>query len=328
VKRVSMNGEQALQARMSEQVATDDPAAALPRNLESFLAHLRLLVGVPFEYLVPDARLLPKESIRFFYLDRSWTDRLIDGALAVGKFGSREQAHHQGHHETVRSKLDVTERAVRSIQRGVDFADARNEAAPIEPEPEGRVTGFLFRSAVVSGWPQMDVRAYDTRLEEPLDSAAAQDHRIRLLRLERLSPSVMFGLFDGVPKLVIIEEPHHGVQLGIEPGGTFGFSVRRRNASGVADPDAAAVDVPIRRAHPRVLGIAQLRQRLHALAGADADAPPQGGSADLAIQLLRPPWRQRFEQRQQSVGGFAPVVAVAERVSDERTRNILEELLQ
>ena len=73
----------------------------MPPYMESLLAHLRLLIGVPFEYLVPDPRLLPDESIRFFYLDRSWTDRLVDGAIAVGKIGSREQAHHHAQNAKV-----------------------------------------------------------------------------------------------------------------------------------------------------------------------------------------------------------------------------------
>ena len=87
----------ALHARLThpDQLAPLQPEGDLPPYLESFLAHLRLLVGVPFEYLVPDDRLLPPESIRFFYLDRSWADRLVDGAAAVGQIGSREEAHYQ-----------------------------------------------------------------------------------------------------------------------------------------------------------------------------------------------------------------------------------------
>ena len=86
-----ITGSQALRSRLANpgQVAESAPEAAMPPYMESFLAHLRLLVGVPFEYLVPDARLLPDESIRFFYLDRSWTDRLVDGAISVGKIGTR-----------------------------------------------------------------------------------------------------------------------------------------------------------------------------------------------------------------------------------------------
>src|ERR1700738_2067168 len=104
-----ITGTEALRLRMINpaQVAFTEPEAGMPPYMESFLAHLRLLVGVPFEYLIPDPRLLPDESIRFFYLDRSWTDRLVDGAIAVGKIGTREQAHHQAHHEAVSQQLDL-----------------------------------------------------------------------------------------------------------------------------------------------------------------------------------------------------------------------------
>src|ERR1700733_12896063 len=110
----------ALRARMAKpfQVQSTAPEAGMPPYMESFLAHLRLLIGVPFDYLVPDARLLPDESIRFFYLDRSWTDRMVDGAIAVGKIGTREQAHHQYHAPNLQSQLDLTERTIRNTQTG------------------------------------------------------------------------------------------------------------------------------------------------------------------------------------------------------------------
>ena len=43
---------------------TDDDG--LPDSVVDWLARLRLLCNVPFAYLVPDHRLLPTESIRFF----------------------------------------------------------------------------------------------------------------------------------------------------------------------------------------------------------------------------------------------------------------------
>ncbi|MBP2400810.1 hypothetical protein [Streptomyces syringium] len=43
-----------------------------------------LLCVVPFYYLVPDARALPEESLRFFYLDAAWLQALVDGAVSVG----------------------------------------------------------------------------------------------------------------------------------------------------------------------------------------------------------------------------------------------------
>src|SRR3954453_15525267 len=106
-----ISDEQALRERLldPEQTAPDAPVPELPPYAVAFLAHLRLLVGIPFGYLVPDPRMLPDESIRFFHLDRSWTDRLGDGVFAVGKIGTREQAHHQATAAGIEARLDEAE---------------------------------------------------------------------------------------------------------------------------------------------------------------------------------------------------------------------------
>jgi hypothetical protein len=119
----------ALRARMTNpaQLQAPSPEAEMPPYMESFLAHLRVLVGVPFDYLIADSRLLPPESIRFFYIDRSWTDRLVDGAVSVGKIGTREQAHHQAHGARVQQQLDVSEKIVRILQRRLrDFPTSKS----------------------------------------------------------------------------------------------------------------------------------------------------------------------------------------------------------
>src|SRR5215469_1534145 len=126
-----ISSSDALRNRMIKpfQVPDTEPEAEMPPYMESFLAHLRLLVGVPFENMIPDPRMLSDESIRFFYLDRSWTDRLVDGAIAVGKIGTREQAHHQALSAPVNQQLDFTERMVRTLQRQLeDFTSAKASA--------------------------------------------------------------------------------------------------------------------------------------------------------------------------------------------------------
>jgi hypothetical protein len=321
-----------------QQVAPGEPEAEMPPYMESFLAHLRLLVGVPFEYLVPDSRLLPDESIRFFYLDRSWTDRLVDGAVAVGKIGTREQAHHQAHEPAVRQQLDITERIVRAIQmRRGSFGDLKavNDSDQATNGPADVITGFLLRSAAVSGWPHMDVRAYSAELPEPLDPSTpeAQAAQLQTLRLERLSPSVMIALFQGVPKLVTIEEPHHGVQFGVRPV-LGGFQIDERQADGTQILQGVAPNqtskplfVNVRQANTRVLSIASLRRSLFQEQNNDATMPQQTGGASLAIEVLNPPWRQRFEGTKdnregagQGTFGFLSSMAVAVRVAEPNTK--------
>lgn len=295
------------------QVAKDAPEAGLPPYLESFLAHLRMLVGVPFRYLVPDERLLPKESIRFFYLDRSWTDRLVDGAMAVGKIGTRELALHQEHAAPIQNQLDVAQRVVRGLQRKQRPAAPGQLGQDVPPYKEivqsrkdrgveeGPITGFLLRSSLVSGWPHMDVRAYTYPAgvgspELNFDPANLPDgvRQLEPLRIERLSPAVMIALFDGEPTLVTLEEPHHGVQFGVKSdGGRLRIYARDEQGTLVdpANPDTAA-DVPFRPGGRRVVDVTKLRDRLHAVNSARI---PQRGSANFALSVLNPPYRQRFE---------------------------------
>jgi hypothetical protein len=337
-----ISGTEALRERLikPEQVAFTEPEAEMPNYMESFLAHLRLLIGVPFEYLIPDARLLPDESIRFFYLDRSWTDRLVDGALAVGKIGTREQAHHQAHSPQVSQRLDLTERIVRPLQRkSASFLDLKEQHRN-DTRPADVVTGFLLRSAVVSGWPHMDVRAYSARLKDDLipSSAEAIAKQLPTLRLERLSPSVMLTLFQGVPELVIMEEPHHGVQFGVHArGGGFAIDLRKANGEQIKDGanNPTPLNVPVRAANRRVIAVAELRKRLHQQRAGHPEMPAQTGSAAFAIEVLNPPWRQRFEGTKDNAdigprgsGGFVSVLLIASRVTEPSTRVAVQELIR
>src|SRR5215469_3847344 len=86
----------------------------VPLDLRQWLARLRLLEGVPFAYLVADSLLLPPESIRFFYVDRNWTDALIQGALSAGTANSADRAQLEQLHAPIRNEIDEEERLVRA----------------------------------------------------------------------------------------------------------------------------------------------------------------------------------------------------------------------
>jgi hypothetical protein len=301
------------------QEATLQPEGDLPPYMESFLAHLRCLVGVPFEYLVPDERLLPTESIRFFYLDRSWTDRLVDGAVAVGQIGSREEAHYQARASVVAQLLDQSERMVRPLQRGEDFVTAKQES-DANTKDATVVTGFVLRSSAVRGWPHMDVRAYDAVLQEPFTAGDTQvvSHQLPLLRLEVLSPSVLIGLFEGEPRMVILEEPHHGVQFGVRHRGTA-LAVPLRDPTGhqvLVNNDAVPVTVPTRSAHRDVVRVAALRDALQTARAAHPQAVNQTGAAAFAISVLDPPWRQHFEGTEDHADTGEPVDRTFVNVTD------------
>jgi len=274
----------------------DDGQHVVPGELRRFLARLKLLHGVPFSYLVPDARLLPPESIRFFYLDRAWTDALVQGALSVGTVSSADRAQLEAVYRHIAAEVDDTERRVR--QPG-------NEK-PLKGG-SGTITGFLLRSRAVSGWPNLHVRAYarDVLKDDALTTTAESDpSRLKLLRLERLAPAVLLVLIDGVPAVVHIEEPRQGLQFGVrmnpdEPPDARGARVKLRdNADGELlddDPEFTntnSVRVPFRRDAPGVIALGELRRRL-------SDKVPHKTKPllepnEFALQMLRFPFRQVF----------------------------------
>src|SRR5688500_11549088 len=127
----------------------DDGDHVVPGELRRFLARLRLLYGVPFSYLVPDADLLPIESIRFFYIDRAWTDALMQGVLSVGTITTADRTQLEAVYPKIRDDVDEAERTIRR-PNGEDRLQGAG----------GTITGFLMRSRLVSGWPNLHVRAY------------------------------------------------------------------------------------------------------------------------------------------------------------------------
>jgi len=112
----------------------DGPTAALelPEIVSSWFENLILLEGVPFSYLVPDERMLPAESIRFFQVDPIWIECLVDGAFSIGR--------------------------VLESDHKLDRLHKENNLGDVLPE---RSSGFLLRSEVVAGWPGLQVDGYD-----------------------------------------------------------------------------------------------------------------------------------------------------------------------
>jgi hypothetical protein len=292
---LALHGGAALRAHLD--AAPPDPT--LPAYVANYLVQLRLGIGVPFSYLVPDEALLPNESIRFFTVDEGWFDAATQGVLAVGTASTRDTEHVQAviaHVQAaVRDAVPLVARVRRRTATRAHIAahvsahlSAQTSAAS-DPEtasdPTTAVTGFLLRSALVSGWPGTSVRAFTTaNIPDGTDpSTVPAEECVPILRLELVSPSILLVLFGGTPALVWLEEPHHGIQLGVDNTGGVN-EITPVNPDGTERvPAATPVDVPMRTGGLNVVDIGQLAAALGA-----------GGSADLATQLLRPPWRERF----------------------------------
>ena len=105
-----------------------DDDTSMPAELRNWLVRLRLLEGVPFANLVADSELLPPESIRWFYLDRRWTDAIVQGALSVGTINTDDRTILTANYPAIRSELDHEERNVRvaAPSSGAGAAPARS----------------------------------------------------------------------------------------------------------------------------------------------------------------------------------------------------------
>jgi hypothetical protein len=167
----------------------------LPELVVQWLGKLSLLNGVPFNYLVPDERMLPPESIRFFYLDNNWIDALLDGAFSIGRSASAEVKKDEPRMQLL--KPHALRAARRFRRQRLSLQNYANDSKI--------VTGFLLRSAVLRGWPGLEVNGY---------SDAQAFNEIPKLRMERLSDEVMICLFDGKVQVAALHEPPEVLRCG------------------------------------------------------------------------------------------------------------------
>jgi len=202
----------AFQANGAVATAEATAAAEVPGQILQWLAQLKLLHHVPFRYLVPDERMLPPESIRFFHVDLNWLDALIDGAYSIGRYASglgQDTLHNRVEGALVESLVPAIHQAAR-YRRAAQFGAAvADDLAPFEA-----VTGFLLRSQVVKGWPGLQANAY-AKGNSPNDPAW-DGTSLKPLRLEHLSEEIFLGLFEGECHRLDLHEPSEGLHFGFD----------------------------------------------------------------------------------------------------------------
>lgn len=261
----------------------------LPRPLLDWLTQLTLLYGVPFEYLVADPRLLPTESMRFFHMDRNWLRRAVDGALSTATLSTAEAIFNETLFEAVYAEIEANQQALRPKLRGKPLPG-------LVPEPAA-YCGLLFRSAVVSGWPGLEILA--CRDGKPVD----------LLRMDRLSETILLVIFAGQPDEIAFIEPSEGLHFGLlaAPGKTGAWQVNLRGLGlGGYAPGAQIQQAGQNLSGPVMMrdgtgqpgGVVRVAETAAALAAAmpPTALPPSGkfGAAGFALQMVRGAGRQDY----------------------------------
>lgn len=204
-------------ALIASQPVKPGEVATLPDAVVDFLADLKLLKGVPVRYLVPDGARLPMESIRFFHVDPTWTDRLVDGVFAAGSVGARDEVFSARVMAEIRTQVDrrlgvrlLAARGAAATQAGLDGA--------AEEWRQVSLSGLILRSELVQRWPGMLVRGYYVSLTK---AGKLTRRQIATVRVERLGAHMLVALFAGVPDRVEIEEPQAGIRMRPTAGGSL-----------------------------------------------------------------------------------------------------------
>jgi hypothetical protein len=269
--------------RIAQALGAVDP----PQAVVSWLANLRLFYGVPFQYLVADEGMLPAESIRFFRVDPNWVYALIEGAASIARASSADAAHDAVAVPTLHAAAASAARHVRTPHTG----DADDPAPAV-------VSGFLLRSAVVSGWPGLEVRACD-----------AQGGTLKAVRMDRLAPTILLFIAEGLIDHVDIHEPPEGMHFGIDVMGgklmryvTVPADAPQGTIPGAPITDAPPIGVPMRA--NRVLAVSALAkaieqglQQQSANNQSDGSARPFT-SAEFALEMVEGTQSVRFVNRQ------------------------------
>jgi hypothetical protein len=265
-----------------------DQVAAMPDRLWTWLLDLRLLRHVPLSYLVPDSTLLPPESIRFFRVDLTWIDRVLDGVFSAANTGTVDIAFSAALLQVARQSLDDA-----LVQQAADYlADHAKQAGDAGSgnfnrwSPANGMTGMLIRSEAVRRWPNMIVSAFsDETIPDPdKQSSPPETVRMPVLRAEPISSDVYIALFGGTPALVQVSEPPVGTRFGLEQD-QKDKHLYFNNAD--APPGVTKEETPVK----LVDGI----YRALPITGTDRTKNCGNSPAAVGANLLRPPYIQQFK---------------------------------
>ena len=236
-----------------------------PEAIADWFYNLEIMRGIPFNYLMPDERLLPAESIRFFWVDSVWVDCLQDGAFSVGRVTPSDV------------KQDAKMGSTRALLSG-----------------DRTITGCILRSQVVSGWPDLLVDAYDTVVEDLGFIAPDEANPLVRLRMEKLAPDVLICLFKGEVKTVDIHQTPEGMHFGLDAPSDESdkFTKNLRNLYGEGSDDLIIQDIPWHDQTEGIVNISAMVDQMKNLLQLSEDSGFT--SAQFGLQMIEGVQKVRF----------------------------------
>lgn len=163
------------------------------------LVQYSLLNHIPLHYLIPEESMLPKETLRFFYIDENWLYSLIEGAL-----GSGVQSSQDVHFKNL-IKIIVNQELLDKVPkyRNAKFnLDSPDDEANIDNKYK---TGVLIRSCIISEYAGANIKAFKI--------SGDKEQLMNILRIDRLTPEILLVIFQGVPDKILISSPAQGLHF-------------------------------------------------------------------------------------------------------------------
>lgn len=145
-----------------------------------------LLSEIPVCYLLPVADpVLPINSVRLFYIDQKWLSAFADGMLSIG----------------THTELDIQ---LTNHIKAVVFPQKENTTAA--------ACGLIVRSQIIRHWPQGKFSSGEKDLIFSADGA-------NLVARKQIAADSALLLFDRIPKSIVLREPSHVLEFGLDSTG-------------------------------------------------------------------------------------------------------------
>lgn len=240
--------------------------------LTDWLGRLSLLYEVPFSYLAPSERLIPRENIRFFYYDNMWIRALLDGAFSIGRNASIDDAEDSIFMEhVIRTAIQNNG----NIRRKLQGKEERRLSEQEETSKE--CTGFLLRSELVNHFRGLEFVAYE-------ESGKV----LPTLRLETIGKEVLLGIYAGVIKKLEIKEPPEGLQFGFhQMDGKRIKNMRNLSDGSIIYEDGKMVPIEVATKGNRVIDYKKTAQNIENCKSVFPEGGKKVSSAHIAVELIQ-----------------------------------------
>lgn len=208
--------------QLSDLKSEDKEGSEQEKTIVDYLGRLKLLEGLPLNYLVAQEEMLPSESIRFFYIDDSWITALIDGACSLGSTNESDSSHNA----VLLPKLHrLAVEAVGQIRNKKLYK--KQDILKGKIVPDKNVTGFLLHSIAVSAFPGLEAVGYTE------EGGAGGKIRIPILRMEHLANDILICIFSGRLDSLEIHNPPEGLHFGfdLDKTGKVSKKMKRMNST-------------------------------------------------------------------------------------------------